>query len=52
MWVKKYKVEFLKPGMNPDKVASNIENLLNEMVGKGWEFRFNSGLYWIFEHEK
>ena len=50
--MKEYKVEFLKPGMNPDKVANNIENLLNEMIEKGWEFRFNSGLYWIFEREK
>lgn len=50
--MKEYKVEFLKPGMNTDKVASKIESLLNEMMEKGWEFRFNSGLYWIFDREK
>jgi len=51
--MKEYKVEFLKLGMNPDKVANNMENLLNEMTEKGWEFRFNTtGVYWIFEREK
>ena len=50
--MKEYRVEFLKPGMSPDKVASKIESLLNEMIEKGWENRFNSGLYWIFDREK
>jgi len=50
--MKGYSVKFLKAAMIPDKYANKIESLLNEMIEKGWEFRFNSGLYWIFEREK
>jgi len=38
--MKEYKVGFLKSGMNPEKVANIIENLLNEMVEKGWDLYF------------
>jgi hypothetical protein len=38
--------------MNPDKHASKIEDVLNEMSGQGWEFKFSSGVNWTFEREK
>ena len=50
--MKEYKVVFIKAGNNPDKNVEKIENLLNEMGGQGWEFRFQSGFYWTFEREK
>jgi hypothetical protein len=50
--MKEYKVVYIKPSMNPDKVAYKIENVLNEMAGQGWEFKFSSGVYWTFEREK
>ena len=50
--MKEYKVVYIKAGMNPDKNARKIENLLNEMGGQGWEFISHSGLYWTFVREK
>ena len=50
--MKEYKVVFIKAGMNPGKNAKKIENILNEMGGLGWEFRFQAGLYWTFERDK
>ena len=50
--MKEYKVVFIKSSMNPDKNAKKITNILNEMVAQGWEFRFQSGLFWTFEREK
>ena len=50
--MKEYKVVYIKPGMTPNKFANKIENVLNEMSGQGWEFKFSSGANWTFEREK
>ncbi len=53
--MKEYRVEYLKPGINPEKLANKIESLLNKMVEQGWEFRNNSGSagqWLIFDREK
>ena len=50
--MKEYKVGFIKLVSNPDKNTDKIESLLNEMAGKGWEFKFEARSHWIFEREK
>lgn len=50
--MKEYKVEYIKQCMVSERHAKKLENILNEMTGQGWEFRFQTSLYWIFEREK
>ena len=50
--MKEYKVEFVRQSMNPNSHSKKITTLLNQMGEQGWEFRSNSGLYWIFDREK
>lgn len=50
--MKEYKVEIVKPAMNTQKTVENFEFLLNNMAEQGWEFKFQSGMWWIFEREK
>ncbi len=38
--------------MNTQKTVENFEFLLNNMAEQGWEFKFQSGMWWIFEREK
>ncbi len=50
--MKEYKVIYEKGNMNPKKGVEEVERLLNEQAAVGWEFRFISGTYVIFEREK
>lgn len=42
--MKEYKVVYIKPGMNPEKIAKKTEDILNEMGGQGWELKVNAGV--------
>ena len=50
--MKEYKVIFEKGSMNPKKDVEKFENRLNELATEGWEFKFVTGTYVIFEREK
>ena len=50
--MKEYKVELLKMSMTSQKALEKIENTLNDLASQGWEFKFQSGVYLIFEREK
>jgi len=50
--MKEYKVIFEKGNMNPKIGVEQFESLLNELAAEGWEFRFISKTYVIFEREK
>jgi hypothetical protein len=50
--MKEYKVEIIKPGMTTKKSTENIESVMNNLAKDGWEFKFQSNVWWIFEREK
>ena len=50
--MKEYKVIFEKGNMNPKIGVEQFESLLNALAAEGWEFRFVTGTYVIFEREK
>ena len=50
--MKEYKVIFEKGSNYPEKMVEKFENRLNEIAAEGWEFRFVTGTYIIFEREK
>lgn len=50
--MKEYKVEIIKPSMTTQKTLENIEALLNRLAAESWEFKFQSGMWWIFERVK
>ncbi|MFX0011688.1 MAG: DUF4177 domain-containing protein [Candidatus Hermodarchaeota archaeon] len=50
--MKEYKVEIIKMSMTSQKSLEHIENILNDLASQGWEFKFQSGVWWIFEREK
>jgi hypothetical protein len=50
--MKEYRVIFEKGTVPPKKGAEKFESLLNEIAADGWEFRFVSGTYVIFERDK
>ena len=50
--MKEYKVIFEKGSNYPQKTVDKFEARLNELAAEGWEFKFVTGTYIIFEREK
>ena len=50
--MKEYKVIFEKGSMTPQKGREKFEERLNSLATEGWEFKFVTGTYVIFEREK
>ena len=50
--MKEYKVIYEKGNIDPKIGVEKFENLLNELAVEGWEFKFITVTYVIFEREK
>ena len=50
--MKEYKVELITPSLTSKKGIEKMEYILNDLATQGWEFKFLSGAWMIFEREK